>query len=198
MKSYLGFSSSKPLFDFSDIRQKGARLITAGGKAPGAEPLKICLAHIEAILERKNNGEKLSPIEAHDILCHIANAVLAGGIRRAAMIALFSLDDEEMLTSKYGNYWELNEQRGRANNSAVIVRNRITEKEFKELWQKIELSGTGEPGIYFTNNQDWGTNPCCEIALRPFQFCNLKFLRFYEVIHINKLRELLENLNVKT
>lgn len=173
IKSYMGYSNSKPVFDFSDIRPKGSRLITAGGKAPGPEPLKICLAHIEAILERKNNGEKLKPIEAHDILCHIANAVLAGGIRRAAMISLFSLDDEEMLTCKYGNYWENNEQRGRANNSAVIVRNRITEKEFKDLWKKVELSNTGEPGLYFTNNSDWGTNPCAEIALRPFQFCNL-------------------------
>lgn len=173
MKSYLGYSNSKPLFDYSDIRPKGARLITAGGKAPGPEPLKLCLAHIEAILETKKNGEKLTTIECHDILCHIANAVLAGGIRRAAMIALFSFDDESMLTCKYGHYWELNEQRGRANNSTVIVRNRINKEEFDSLWKKIEASGTGEPGIYFTNNQEWGTNPCCEIALRPFQFCNL-------------------------
>jgi ribonucleoside-triphosphate reductase len=173
MKSYLGYTNFKPRFDYTDIRQKGSRLITAGGKAPGPEPLKLCLAHIEAILESKQNGEKLTPLECHDILCYIANAVLAGGIRRAAMIALFSFDDEEMLTCKYGNYWERNEQRGRANNSAVIVRNRITEEEFQSLWKKVELSGTGEPGIYFTNNAEWGTNPCAEIALRPFQFCNL-------------------------
>ncbi len=173
MKAYLGYTKTKPRFDFSDIRQKGARLVTAGGKAPGPEPLKICIAHIEAILERKNNGDKLRPIDCHDILCHIANSVLSGGIRRSAMIALFSFDDEEMLTCKYGNWWESNEQRGRANNSAVILRNRIKKEEFDSIWKKIELSNSGEPGLYFTNNIDWGTNPCCEIGLRPYQFCNL-------------------------
>ena len=173
MKGYFGYSEYIPDFDFSDIRPKGARLVTAGGKAPGPEPLKICIAHISAILERKKNGEKLTPLECHDIMCHIANAVLAGGIRRSAMISLFSYHDEEMLTCKFGNWWELNEQRGRANNSAVLPRESISKEEFLELWKKIELSGSGEPGFYFTNDMDWGTNPCCEIALRPFQFCNL-------------------------
>ena len=163
----------KPKFDFRAIRHKGARLVTAGGKAPGPEPLKICLAHIDAIMERKENGSKLTPLECHDILCHIANSVLAGGIRRSAMIALFSHDDEEMITCKYGNWWELNEQRGRANNSAVLERGTVGEEEFQALWKRIEASGSGEPGIYWTNNKDWGTNPCCEIALRPYQFCNL-------------------------
>lgn len=159
VKAYLK-GGAKPRFDYSDIRHKGVRLITAGGKAPGPEPLKLCLAHIESIFARKKAGEKLCPIEAHDIQCHIANAVLAGGIRRAAMISLFSFDDEEMLTSKFGNWWELNEQRGRSNNSAAIVRNRIKPEEFESLWSKIEASNAGEPGIYFTNNSDWGTNPC--------------------------------------
>jgi ribonucleoside-diphosphate reductase alpha chain len=171
--SYLGFRNTKPRFDFSDIRHKGARLITAGGKAPGPEPLKKCLFELEQILERKENGQKLSSIEVHDMVCHIADAVLAGGIRRAALISLFSADDESMLTCKFGNWWELNPQRGRANNSAVLVRHRITKEFFLDLWRKIELSYAGEPGIYFTNNPDWGTNPCCEIALRPYQFCNL-------------------------
>jgi ribonucleoside-triphosphate reductase len=172
MKAYLegGFM---PKFDFRAIRKKGARLITAGGKAPGPEPLKICLAHVQAILERKEQGQSLSPLECHDILCHIANSVLAGGIRRSAMIALFSHDDEEMITCKYGNWWETNEQRGRANNSAVLLRGSVGEEEFKALWKRIEASGSGEPGIYWTNDLDWGTNPCCEIALRPYQFCNL-------------------------
>ena len=163
----------KPKFDFRAIRHKGARLITAGGKAPGPEPLKICLSHIDAIMERKSYGEQLSPLECHDIMCHIANSVLAGGIRRSAMISLFSHDDEEMITCKYGAWWELNEQRGRSNNSAVLKRGEISEEEFKSLWTRIEASGSGEPGIYWTNDLDWGTNPCCEIALRPFQFCNL-------------------------
>ena len=163
----------KPKFDFRAIRHKGARLVTAGGKAPGPEPLKLCLAHVDAIMERKENGDQLTPLECHDILCHIANSVLAGGIRRSAMIALFSHDDEEMITCKYGNWWELNEQRGRANNSAVLERGFVSEDEFKALWKRIEASGSGEPGIYWTNNKDWGPNPCCEIGLRPYQFCNL-------------------------
>ena len=172
MKAYLegGFT---PKFDFRAIRKKGARLVTAGGKAPGPEPLKICLAHVDAVLSRIEPGNQLSPLQCHDILCHIANSVLAGGIRRSAMIALFSHDDEEMITCKYGNWWETNEQRGRANNSAVLERGAVSKLEFDALWKRIEASGSGEPGIYWTNNLDWGTNPCCEIALRPYQFCNL-------------------------
>jgi len=171
--SYLGYRNTLPRFDFSDIRHKGARLITAGGKAPGPDPLKKCLFEVQQILDKKEDGNKLSSIEVHDIVCHIADAVLAGGIRRAALISLFSADDEQMLTCKFGNWWELNPQRGRANNSAVLVRHRVTKEFFLDLWKKIELSHAGEPGIYFTNNPDWGTNPCCEIALRPYQFCNL-------------------------
>ncbi len=172
MKAYLegGFM---PKFDFRAIREKGAALITAGGKAPGPEPLKLCLAHVQAMLDRKQEGEKLSSLECHDILCHIANSVLAGGIRRSAMISLFDHDDEDMITCKYGNWWETNEQRGRANNSAVLQRGEVSENEFMALWKRVEASGSGEPGLYWTNNKDWGTNPCCEIALRPYQFCNL-------------------------
>lgn len=173
MKSYLGVTSYFPNFDFSDIRPKGARLITAGGKAPGPEPLKDCLHNIKKVLDRKKDGDKLSTLDTHDIMCYIADAVLSGGIRRSAMISLFSFDDEDMLTCKFGNWWELNPQRGRANNSAVALRHRITKEDFLGLWKKIELSNAGEPGIYFTNDKEWGTNPCCEIALRPYQFCNL-------------------------
>ena len=174
MKSYFGLSSWKPNFDFRSIRAKGERLITSGGVAPGPEPLKICLTHIEAILERKKDGEKLSSLECHDILCHIANAVLAGGIRRSAMIALFDYDDEEMLTCKSGNWWENNPQRGRANNSVKILRNGVVSKDmFLKLWKKVELSNAGEPGFLFTNDLELGTNPCAEISLNSFQFCNL-------------------------
>jgi ribonucleoside-diphosphate reductase alpha chain len=162
-----------PLFDFRDIRPKGAQLITVGGKAPGPEPLKECLFNLQKIFERKSNGDKLTSVEVHDMACHIADAVLSGGIRRAALISLFNLDDEAMLTCKFGEWWEQNPQRGRANNSAVVMRHKIDEDEFFKLWKKIELSGSGEPGIYFSNDKDWGTNPCCEIALRSYQFCNL-------------------------
>ncbi len=173
LKGYFGLSEYLPEFDYSDIRPKGARLVTAGGKAPGSEPLKICVAHVQAVLDRKKRGERLSPLECHDMMCYLANAVLAGGIRRSAMISLFSAEDEEMLTCKFGDWWELNEQRGRANNSVVLPRETTTRNQFFNLWNKIEVSGSGEPGFYFTNDLDWGTNPCCEIALRPFQFCNL-------------------------
>ena len=173
MSSYFGLRKTKPKFDFSDIRPKGSRLVTAGGKAPGPEPLRRCLFNIDLLMERKETGDKLTPLEVHDIICHIADAVLAGGIRRAALISLFSADDEEMITAKSGTWWESNPQRGRANNSAVLLRHRITKKFFVNLWKKIEASGSGEPGTYLSNDKDWGTNPCCEIALRPFQFCNL-------------------------
>ena len=173
LESYFGSKSSAPVFDFSDIRPKGARLVTSGGKAPGPQPLKDCLHNIKKVLDAKVDGSKLTPIETHDIVCYIADAVLAGGIRRAALIALFSADDEEMISCKSGNWWETNPQRGRANNSAVLMRHRITKDYFLDLWKRIELSGAGEPGIYLSNDKDWGTNPCCEIALRPYQFCNL-------------------------
>ena len=172
MRSYFE-GLSTPEFDYSDIRPKGALLVTSGGKAPGPQPLKDCVHNIKKILDTKEDGSKLTPIEVHDIVCFIADAVLTGGIRRAALISLFSMDDEEMLAAKAGNWWELNPQRGRANNSAVILRHKIKETEFLQLWKKIEDSNSGEPGVYFSNDKDWGTNPCCEIALRPFQFCNL-------------------------
>jgi len=174
MKAYLGAKrSSKIKFDYSDIRPKGARLVTSGGKAPGPQPLKECILRIEGILEAKAEGSRLSTLEVHDIVCYIADAVLAGGIRRAALIALFSAADEKMISCKSGNWWELNPQRGRANNSAVLMRHKITKEFFMDIWKRVELSGAGEPGIYLSNDKDWGTNPCCEIALRAYQFCNL-------------------------
>ncbi len=225
LKAYFQ-GKSLPRFDFSGIRPKGARLITSGGKAPGPKPLKDCLERLQAVLERalaRGTGTRLRPIEAHDMLCHIADAVLAGGIRRAAMIVLFDRADQEMLTCKsnlactlqrmdlvnqeaelyecdltttlngkdYHNVilhssqlaelkekgalpWYLFEpQRGRANNSANLLRGAVSETEFRDLMKIVEDSGAGEPGVYWTNNLDWGTNPCCEIGLRPNQFCNL-------------------------
>jgi hypothetical protein len=246
MKSYFkGGATYK--FDYSDIRPKGARLVTSGGKAPGPDPLRHCLNSINDLLRTKEDGTKLKPIEVHDIVCYIADAVLAGGIRRAALISLFSATDKDMMDSKtnfeilewehlledgpvdeqgepkkvhavhyddqgkkyydlevtvkephYGVteskiiYWVdeddiekylkpfsvlpwyyFQPHRGRANNSISLVRSRITKKKFKEIWTTIENSKAGEPGFYFTNDKDWGTNPCCEIALRPYQFCNL-------------------------
>jgi len=173
MKSYLNGKSSRIEFDFSDIRPKGAQLVTSGGKAPGPQPLKECIVKITGMLNLKEDGERLTTLEVHDIVCYIADAVLAGGIRRAALISLFSADDHEMISCKTGNWWETNPQRGRSNNSACLMRHKITKEFFMDLWKRVELSRTGEPGIYLNNDKDWGTNPCCEIALRPYQFCNL-------------------------
>jgi ribonucleoside-diphosphate reductase alpha chain len=174
MKSYMGDRrSSRISFDYSDIRPKGAQLVTSGGKAPGPQPLKECLVKLKGILQSKEDGDQLTTVEVHDIVCHIADAVLAGGIRRAALISLFSADDHEMISCKSGDWWETNPQRGRANNSACLMRHKITKDYFMNLWERVEKSGAGEPGIYFNNDKDWGTNPCCEIALRPYQFCNL-------------------------
>ena len=174
MKSYLGDKrSSRIEFDYSDIRPKGALLVTSGGKAPGPQPLKECIVKITGVLDSKEEADTLSTLEAHDIVCHIADAVLAGGIRRAALISLFSASDDQMIGAKTGHWWEENPQRGRANNSAVLMRHKVTKEFFMDLWKRVKLSGAGEPGIYLNNDKDWGTNPCCEIALRPYQFCNL-------------------------
>lgn len=173
VESYFGERTSLPIFDFSDIRPKGIRLKTSGGLAPGPEPLKEGLFQIQKILDRKETGEYLTSLETHDIICHIADLVLAGGIRRSACIALFSFDDDNMLTSKYDKWYETNPHRARANNSAVILRHKISKKEFLNFWSKIEKSRSGEPGFILSNDQEWLTNPCGEIALRPFQFCNL-------------------------
>ena len=199
-KAYFGSINTLPLFDFRDIRPKGAQLITSGGKSPGPEPLKIALVHIQSIFENKNDGEKLTSLECHDIICHMADAVLSGGIRRAALISLFNLEDEEMLSCKFGSWWELNPQRGRANNSAVLLRNKIDKETFLELWKKIELSNSGEPGFLFSNDKDLGTNPCAEIMLKPQQFCLTKdslilteygYQSIEELIQKNKLPKII-------
>jgi len=180
IKAYM-CGNSLPIFVFDDIRDKGAPLITSGGKAPGPQPLKDCLHNIKKILDLVDNGDRLTTLQVHDIVCYIADAVLAGGIRRAALISLFDIDDDSMLTCKFGNWWELNPQRGRANNSAVIVRHKVVKEDFDVLWTKIKASGSGEPGMYFTNNAEVMTNPCAEIALKPFCFCNLTEINFSNV-----------------
>ncbi len=173
-RSYTGELTQRPRFIYDDIRPKGTRLKTRGGKAPGPAPLRLCIVKIESILRQKEKGSKLTTLECHDIMCHLADAVTAGGNRRAALISLFSADDDYMLNCKAGKGWmQTDAQRFRANNSAVILRHRVDKKFFDGIWNRIKTSGSGEPGIYLTNDKDWGTNPCCEIGLRPYQFCNL-------------------------
>ena len=175
-------------FDYRDIRPKGAMLITSGGKAPGPQPLKDCIHQLTKVLDNAL-GRNLSTLEVHDLMCYIADAVLAGGIRRAALISLFSMDDLDMMASKAGEWYIDNPQRGRANNSAVILRHRATKDDFLKLWERVEASGSGEPGVYFSNDKDWGTNPCCEIGLRPYQFCNLCELNVSDITSQEDLNE---------
>jgi len=131
MRAYLDpTKKTRPDFDFSDIRDKGEPLITSGGKAPGPEPLRTCLFLIQQKLERKENGERLTPIEVHDIVCHIADAVLAGGIRRAALISLFSFDDEALRPYQFCNLCEIN---------ATIVKDQA---HFEELVKAATFIGT--------------------------------------------------------
>ena len=173
IQSNIGEIDYIPVFDLSEIRPEGTLLKTTGGKSPDPMILKRCLENISNVFNSKQNGEKLTPLESHDILCYIADAVLAGGIRRSAMIALFSYDDNEMIDCKSGEWWTFNEQRGMANNSAVLDRNEVTQSDFKVLWNKVQNNGSGEPAFYFTNDTEWGTNPCVEISLKPYSFCNL-------------------------
>lgn len=179
VKSYF-YGKSDPVFDFRDIRPKGAKLITSGGKAPGPDPLRICLDKLRSVLNGAT-GRKLKPIEVHDMQCFIADAVLSGGIRRAALISLFSYDDYDMLAAKSGPWWELNPQRGRANNSVVLYRPTVTKESFDSIWKRIKDSGSGEPGFFWTNDINLGTNPCCEISLKSMQFCNLTEINVSDV-----------------
>lgn len=187
IKAYF-YNKSVPVFDYRDIRKKGALLVTSGGKAPGPDPLRLCIDQITSILNGAV-GRRLTPIEAHDIMCFIADAVLSGGIRRAALIALFSIDDYDMLSAKSGEWWELNPQRGRANNSVVLHREHTTKEMFDEVWERVKLSGAGEPGIFWTNDYELGTNPCAEISLNSMQFCNLTETNVSDVVTQEELNE---------
>jgi len=146
------------------IRPAGTPLKTSGGRAPGHLKLKESLERIRGVLSAAQ-GRKLRPIECHRILCHAADAVLSGGIRRSAMIALFSLDDSEMMYCKTGNWYTNEPWLANANNSVVLKRDEVRKKQFKRLFSMTRQ--WGEPGFYFTNDHDYGTNPCGEIGLNP-------------------------------
>jgi ribonucleoside-diphosphate reductase alpha chain len=172
MEAYF-FGRIRPVFDFSQVRPKGSYLVTTGAKAPGPEPLRAMLIQVEKKLKTAI-GRKLKPIEIHDIMCMISDCVLAGGIRRAALISLFDRDDREMMTCKSGSWWETAPWRARSNNSAVLPRGEVTKEEFMEIFKACQDSGAGEPGFSWTNDADnMGYNPCHEIALMSKQFCNL-------------------------
>lgn len=168
-------------FDGSLVRPEGA-FISGGFKAPGYEPLRRSLEKIETLLNLKlqSSNYKLSTLDCHDIICHIADAVLSGGIRRSALICLFDKDDELMLKCKTGNWFYDNPQRGRANNSIKLLKNELTKEEFESYKQSIKEFG--EPGIVLVDDIDFCTNPCAEIGFIPvnpktgnscISFCNL-------------------------
>jgi ribonucleoside-triphosphate reductase len=151
-------------FNYSQLRPRGTPLRTSGGKAPGHFPLKRALQSVERILVGAA-GRRLEPIEAYDIVMHMAGAVLAGGVRRSATIALFSGDDEKMMQAKTGDWFKTNPQRSCSNNSALLVRSRATKEQFKRLFECQKEFG--EPGFFFADNEEYGANPCVEIGLHP-------------------------------
>ncbi|MDQ5978814.1 MAG: hypothetical protein QG602_1788, partial [Verrucomicrobiota bacterium] len=151
-------------FDYSLIRPEGAPLRTTGGKAPGSEPLFHSLTRIDRIL-RGAAGRRLKTVEAYDILCWAAKAVLSGGVRRSATICLFSVDDADMAAAKTGNWLAEHPQRVASNNSAVVVRAKATREQFQKLFE--QQKEFGEPGFYFVEDEDYGANPCVEIGLHP-------------------------------
>jgi ribonucleoside-diphosphate reductase alpha chain len=158
-------------FDYSQIRLSGAKLST-GGTASGPESLRRAHENIRRILCGAE-GRKLRPIEVHDIVCHIADVVVVGGVRRAALISLFDQDEEEMMLAKAGAWWERNSQRARANNSAVLIRGKSNYVHFRDTLRACIGSNSGEPGIFWTSDKDYGTNPCAEISLQSQGLCNL-------------------------
>lgn len=171
MNAYF-YGAIRPIFEYSQISPKGTYLATTGSKAPGPEPLRLALNLVEKKLQDAI-GRKLNSLECHDIMCILADCVLAGGIRRAALISLFDKDDEAMLTCKQGEWWVKTPFRARANNSAILVRNETTKEEFLRVFDACIKSKAGEPGFLWVDDKETGANPCVEIGLQSNQFCNL-------------------------
>ena len=179
------YSGEVPKWDVSKIRPAGERLKTFGGRASGPEPLVELFKYAVAKFKGAA-GRKLTSLEAHDLLCKVGEVVVVGGVRRSAMISLSDLTDHRMATAKAGNWWDTNGQRALANNSATYnVKPDVG--EFMKEWTSIYESHSGERGIFNRDaserqvarngrrkpSAEWGTNPCSEIILRPYQFCNL-------------------------
>jgi ribonucleoside-diphosphate reductase alpha chain len=179
------------VFDYSNIRPKGAALASGVGKAPGYEPLANGLEKIRALLDIciSKGQKKLRPIDAYDIVMHSSDAVLSGGVRRSASLALFSHDDEEMAKAKTGNWYIDNPQRARSNNSALLLKNDTTYEEFATLMESVKEFG--EPGFIWSDSTEMVFNPCVEISLYPvnevngksgFQGCNLSTINCSSII----------------
>lgn len=182
VEEFKQYKNTQVLFDYSEIRSKGTELSSGIGKAPGYEPLAQGLEKIRTLLDRciANGQKKLRPIDAYDIVMHSSDAVLSGGVRRSASLALFSFDDEEMAKAKTGNWYLDNPQRARSNNSALLVRDSVTFEEFKALMENVKEFG--EPGFIWSDSTEMTFNPCVEVGMWPvdrktnksgWQGCNL-------------------------
>ena len=192
------YSGRKIVFDYSKIRRKGAKLKTGGGKAPGYSGLKNAHIKIKKLFDKiveKNKQTTVKPIDAYDILMHCSDAVLSGGIRRAATSVVFDHDDEEMMNAKTGNWFEENPQRARSNNSVLFLRKKIKEEDFKKVLQSAREFG--EPGFIFADHEDMLSNPCREIGFVPVtkdgrcgvQFCNLTSINGAKIHSIKDFRD---------
>lgn len=177
------FTGEDISFDYSEVRPAGAPLRVKGGRASGPEPLRKMLDFTRARLQGRQ-GSFLRPLDAHDIMCAVGDAAVSGGVRRTAMISLFDYDDNEMRTCKDGDFWRANSHRWNANNSAVWPERELSQAEITRFVLDMVETERGEPGIFnrkaaIESRPDrrkaanFGTNPCGEIILRPYQFCNL-------------------------
>ena len=184
------YSGKHIMFDYSEIRPKGSRLKSSGGKAPGPEPLKKALTSMKKTLDGalKNGQKKLTPIQAYDLVMFSADAVISGGVRRSATICVFSADDEEMAKAKTGSWFTENPQRGRSNNSALLLRDETTKEQFAELMESVKEFG--EPGFVWSDSTELIVNPCVEIGMWPvdeetgetgWQACNLSTINCAKV-----------------
>ena len=179
------------VFDYSNIREKGSTLSSGVGKAPGFEPLQNGLEKIRELLEAclERQQKKLRPIDAYDIIMHSSDAVLSGGVRRSASLALFSADDEEMAKAKTGNWYVDNPQRARSNNSALLLKDDTTYEEFANLMESVKEFG--EPGFIWSDSTEMTFNPCVEVGMWPvdektgksgWQGCNLSTINCSSVV----------------
>jgi ribonucleoside-diphosphate reductase alpha chain len=198
------YQGQVPSWDVSNVRPAGARLKTFGGRASGPEPLeRLFKFTVETI--KAAAGRKLTPLEAHDIMCKVAEVVVVGGVRRSAMISLSDLEDRNMAAAKSGSWWEYNGQRALANNSAVYE-TKPTMEVFMAEWKSLYDSKSGERGIFSRDAArkvaskngrrdaaaEFGTNPCSEIILKPFEFCNLTEVVVRENDNLDDLLEKVE------
>ena len=199
-KLFPEYNGKNVVFDYTQIRPAGAYLKSNGGKAPGPEPLKKALGHIKKVLDKAMIHKKLKPIEAYDIVMYSADAVISGGVRRSATICLFSADDEEMAKAKTGSWFIDNPQRGRSNNSALLLRNETTKEQFAELMQSVKEFG--EPGFVWSDSTELIVNPCVEIGMWPvdettgesgWQACNLSTINCAKVKTEQDFYEACEN-----